>query len=139
MIKQIILAGVAVLVLTALADARTVRGLPDAMLGDWCPANTETTRQEAIFARGHCPDSDGRLTTRRNEIKGYEDNCTFHRAKRLARNSYIIHTHCAGEALLWTKTVILKLIGDKLHMSVVYHSREKPEPQETDKEEEHLL
>jgi hypothetical protein len=35
--------------------------------------------------------------------------------------------------------VILKLIGDKLHMSVVYHSREKPEPQETDKEEEHLL
>jgi hypothetical protein len=116
---RILLAGVAVLALSVSAHARTVHGLPDTMVSEWCLKHND------IYARGHCPDANGHFTVQRNGVTGIENSCVFKKVKRRARNAYVVYSHCGDgedEGVTWTTKIIFTLRGRELHLRTVYLS-----------------
>jgi uncharacterized protein YecT (DUF1311 family) len=121
--KKLLLAGIAVLAMCASAHAHTVRGLSDTMTGDWCYESAEQ-----VYAHGRCPStSDGDFKVQQNSYNWIEDGCTFHKAKQLARNVYIVYSHCGGEGMTWTEKALFKLVGERLHLTSFNRTRPIPE------------
>jgi hypothetical protein len=104
--KQMLLTGSVLLMLCASAHARN--GLPETMTGEWCFKDGDA-EDEAIYSRGHCTDTDGYFTVKRNSYHGSGGSwCGPNKVRRLTGNVYVADVFCDGK---WTETTLFKLMG----------------------------
>jgi hypothetical protein len=118
--KTLILAGCALLALSALAHADS---LPKTMLGNWCAVS----ESEDLYIRKACPNSGGKLTVRQNEYVFWESGCEIKRVQRQARAAYLVQGSCSGEGTHWTAKSEFELIGNRLSIRVISSTKPIPE------------
>jgi hypothetical protein len=117
--RTVLIIGVALSVLAA-SSAHARPGLPDTMLGGWCPSyDDEGSDDEGSYVRGskHNQDPDC-LTVRRTNYDRVEGRCVFKAVKRIRPGFYLVDARCEGEASpVWSEKIGFELSKGELFIS----------------------
>ena len=112
--RTLLLAGCVLVALSAAAHARTVHGLPDAMLDGWCKQLQEG---EAYYTRGNWETCDIGVNVQSNYYRAFSNpelGCVFDKVERISSEVYL--TRCAKSRAQYPYLTIFMLLDNQLYL-----------------------
>ena len=118
--KKLLLAATALMVVSISTYAHEKPSLPDTMVGEWC-------FNDKSYSRGRCKESgaDGKLTVKSNSYEFWEGSCEIVKARKILRDTYLLHTNCGGEGMVSIQDTIFKLENNRLSLIPVKNRKRK--------------